>query len=109
MPAKPVWSGLVSAIVIHHQVHVQAGRNTGVERAQKPEKLLAVVPAMQFADHLTTGKIQGGEQCGGIPAHIVMGTTLAGPLVGMAGYGPMPDLALLVNAQHHGFKRWVKV
>src|SRR3970040_1196403 len=71
-PGPHGW-GLVGAVVVHHQMHVQGGGNAGLDGAQKLEELLAAVPAMQLADHLAAGAIEGGEACGGAVTTVSMG------------------------------------
>ena len=38
---------LVGAVVVHHEMDVQAGRNVGLDGAQELQELTAAVPAVQ--------------------------------------------------------------
>lgn len=78
MPRQPSahGRGLVGAVVIHHEMHLQVSRDTGFDGAQEFQKLLAPVPPMQLAHHLAAGDVEGGEQGGGTVAQVVMGTPL---------------------------------
>ncbi len=40
------------AVVVHHEMHVQLGRQLGGDRAQELHKFAAAVTPMQLADYL---------------------------------------------------------
>ena len=49
---------LVGAVVVHHEMDVQAGRNVGLDGAQELQELTAAVPAVQLADDLARGNVE---------------------------------------------------
>ena len=66
MAREPVPYSLnfVRSVVIHHQMHVDAGRNGGIDACQEFQELLMAVAAMGVADRLTSGHVQRREQRG---------------------------------------------
>lgn len=59
MPRQPGahGRGLVGAVVVHHQIHLQGGRDIGVDGAQKSEEFSIAAATMQLADHLAASDI----------------------------------------------------
>src|SRR5580765_6248668 len=49
---------LGGAVVVHHEMDVQAGRNVGLDGAQEPQELAAAVPAVQLANDLARGNVE---------------------------------------------------
>src|SRR5450432_401097 len=114
MAGKPRAHGrcLVWAVVVHRRVNRQVVEYIGLDGAQKLQKFLAAMPAMQLADHLASGDVECRKQGGCAMARVVMGASgryartqrqhRLGPVEGL-------NLALLVNAQHHGLERWMQI
>ncbi|MDQ0938629.1 hypothetical protein QFZ67_000334 [Streptomyces sp. V1I1] len=104
--------GLVGAVVVHDQVHVQAGRDLPVELGEKLLELRGAVSAVERADHLAARGIQRGEQGGGARAQGVVAAAFGHP-----GHhrehrlGPVQrlDLRLLIHAQHQRPLRRVEI
>jgi len=51
----------VRGVVVHHQVHVELFRNTGVQLAQKREKLLMPVARLALGEDRTGGNVERRE------------------------------------------------
>lgn len=64
------------AVVVHHEMHVQLGRQLGGDRAQELHKFAAAVTPMQLADYLARRAVQRREQGSRAVAHAVVGTSL---------------------------------
>src|SRR4051794_32239032 len=111
---KPIadGGGLVRTVVIHHQVNVQVIRNRCLDRAQEFQKLAAAMTSMQLPDDFAGGDVECSKQGRRAMTLVVMRAPF-----GNAGrqrqYRLSPvqslNLALLVNAQHHGLEWWVKI
>ena len=104
--------GFVGGVVVHHQMHVQPGRDIGLDRAQEAEKLAGTMTPMGLTNHLAGGDIERRKQRRCAVTHVVVRT----PLGGARGHGQdglravqRLDLALLVHAQNHSLRRWVQV
>lgn len=101
----PHCRGLVGAVVVADEVHIQLGRYRLVDRGQELSELDGAVLAMQFADHRAVGDVERGEQTGDPVTGVVLGAPF-----GHAGHhrqdrlGPVEglDLALLVDTEHDG-------
>ena len=103
---------LVSAVVVDDQVHVELGWDLLVDPPQETQKLLVPVPGLALGDHRTGGHVQGGKQCGGAVADVVVGDSLdvaqthrqqrLGVIEGL-------DLRFLVNAEHNCLIGWVEL
>jgi hypothetical protein len=109
-PPVPDNRGLVRAVVVADQVHVQAGRDVLVDLLEELQELLVAVPAVQFADHGAVGDVEGGEQAGHAVAGVVVSTALGHPgHHGQHRLGPVQglDLRLLVDAEHDRLLRRV--
>lgn len=52
----------VSAVIVHHQVYVEIGRDIGFDLAQEFEELAATMTGKALADHLARRHVEGGEQ-----------------------------------------------
>src|SRR2546427_5082930 len=98
--------GLVRAVVIHDDVHIEILRNTGLDGVQKPTELHRTMPTVHLSDHIAACRIQGSEERSRTVARVVMGPSF---------YLPRPhrekrltpiqglNLRLLVHTQHQGF------
>ena len=64
MAGKPVFhrGGLVSAVVVHDQMHIKIAWHVRVDGAQELEELGAAMAPMQLADHFAGGDVQRREQ-----------------------------------------------
>src|SRR5471030_3281757 len=104
--------GLVSPVVVHHQMHLQLRRDVGFDRTQELQELNAAMAPMQLADDFSGSYIQGREQRRGAMAFVIVRTAL-----GYAGgqrqnwLSPVQclNLALLVHTQHHGLGRRIEI
>ena len=104
--------GLVGGVVVADEVDVQLVGDGLVDGDQELAELDRPVTAVQFGDDCAVGDVERGEQAGDAVADVVVGASL-----GHAGHhrqhrlGPVQrlDLALLVDAQHHGLLRRVVV
>lgn len=94
--------GLVRAVVVHDQVHVEVGGHLAVDKIEELAELAGSVAAMAGSDHLSSRNIQRREQRRSAVAHVVMRSALdlAGSH-GKQGLGAIEslDLRLLVDAQ----------
>jgi hypothetical protein len=93
-------------------VHVKARVASQPVPAQELQELAAAMPSMQIADDGAGGDVQGGEQRGRAMALVVVSASLGNAWgQGQQGLRAVQrlDLALLVNAQHHGHQRRVQV
>jgi hypothetical protein len=101
--------GLVCAVVVDDQVHLEVGRHALVDAPQELQELLGSMAAIAAADDLAGGDVERCEQRGRAVADVVVSPSLdlAGPhrqerLSSIEGL----DLRLLVDAQDHGpFRR----
>lgn len=64
--------GLVSAVVVTDQVHVQLGGHGLVDRDEELLELGGAVLAVQLADHRAVSDIERGEQAGDAVAGVVV-------------------------------------
>ena len=62
----------VRGIVVHNQVHVEWFGYTGVQAAQKREKLLMPVVGLVLGEGRTGGDVERGESSGRAVADIVV-------------------------------------
>ena len=102
----------MGAVVVQNQMHVELGRNVGLNGTQKRQELFAAMAPMQLADDPTGRQIQGRKQARRAVTLVVMGASLRdsrrqrqqrlGPIQGL-------NLALLVHAQHHRFGGRIQV
>lgn len=107
MPQEPIphLFGLVRAVVVQHEMHLQIGGHASVDLSQKVDELAASVSAFDLADHPAGSDIQGTEQIGRAVSLVV-----AGPGVGQARSHRQDrpcsverlNLTLLVHAQYQG-------
>jgi hypothetical protein len=94
---------LVRAAVVQHEMHVELGGDLAVKGGQEPLELDRAVAAVQPADDLAGGQIEGGVEARGAGAPVVVGGAL-----GRAGQHRQDrggaiqrlDLGLLIDAQH---------
>ena len=96
--------GLVGAVVVADQVHVQLGGNLGVDLGQELLELDGPVPAVHRRDHGAVSDVERGEQAGDAVPDVVVGAALGHArhhrqhrLRAVQGL----DLGLLVHAEHH--------
>jgi hypothetical protein len=63
MTRKPIPDrcGLVRAVVVHHQMHVQFRLNVGLNGPQKAQEFATAVTPMEFSDNFTRSNIQCGK------------------------------------------------
>jgi hypothetical protein len=64
----------VGAVVVHDEMHVEKRWNVLVDGVQKPAKLRASVPTMQFSDDLARLYVQSGKQRGSAVSFVIMGS-----------------------------------
>ena len=103
---------LVGSVVVHHQMHVELGRNVGFDGVEEFTKLQRAVTPLQLTDDLAGPGIERGEEAGGSVAEIVVGAAF-----GLAGAHRQQrrgtferlNLTLLVHAQHQGAVGWIEV
>jgi hypothetical protein len=104
--------GLVGAVVVADQVHVQALGDLGVDTGQELAELDRPVPTVRRGDHGAVGDVQRREEAGGAVADVVMGAPLGHPghhrERRLAGTERL-DLRLLIDAQHDPGLGWVDV
>ena len=103
---------LVGAQVVEHQVQLELVGHLVVDAVEEVAELDGTMPAMQLADDLAGGDVEGGEQRGGAVPSVVVGLALglARPhgqqrLAAVEGL----DLRLLVDAEHQGAVGGVEV
>jgi transposase len=104
--------GLMGRIVVRDQMQVEVLGNGPVDFLQETDELLGPVPRQAFADDLPGLHIQGGEQCRGAVALIIMrhrrGPALLHRQAWLRAIERL-DLTLLIDAQHQCFVRRVQV
>ena len=104
--------GLVRAVVVHDQMHVQVVGHVAVYLPEKADELFASMPAFDPADHPAGCHVQGGEQIRRAVSLIVMGPRFGQAEIhgqGWPGAVQGLDLTLLVHAQDQGLFGWVHV
>ncbi|MDQ1404869.1 MAG: hypothetical protein QOG55_498, partial [Acidobacteriaceae bacterium] len=103
---------LVRGVVVHDEVDGQSLGNAGVDLFQKMEILLMAMAALAPTDHSAAGQIQSGEQRGGAMANVVVSypfdVTQPHGQQGLSALQGL-DLALFIDAQHHGFVRRMQI
>src|SRR5271169_58675 len=114
MTSEPTFDrgGLVRAVVVQDQMHVQLSGDVGFDRAQERKELLAAMTSMQLSDHAPRGDIQRREQTRRAVALVVMGAPLGqarGKRQDRLGAIQGLDLALLIHAQHHRLGRRIQI
>src|SRR5471032_2020118 len=74
MTSEPGANGrrFVSAVVVHHQMHLQLRRDVGFDRTQELQELGAAMASMQLADDFSSSDIQGREKRRGAMALVVV-------------------------------------
>lgn len=114
MPGEPVLDqrGLVRAVVVHDQMHVEHCRRVGIDSAQELQQLAAAVAPMRLADDLSGRNVERREQRRRAVAFIVVGAPLGDARRqrqdGLRAVQRL-DLALLIATQHHRHQRWIKI
>ena len=80
MPVRPAgqpglhFGGLVSGIIIHHDVNIEALGHAGVNLFEEIKKLKRPVAFIALADNKTRSNIKSRKQRGGAVAHIIIPT-----------------------------------
>src|SRR5665213_1023708 len=104
--------GLVRAVVVHHQVHVELVSNVRLDGVQELQELAAAMAPMQLADDFAGCDIERGKQRGRAVTLIVVRTPL-GQARHHRQHGLRAiqrlDLTLLINAQYQRFGRRIEV
>src|SRR5215210_3530223 len=96
---------VVGAVVVEHEVNVETLGHLAVDDLEKEEEFLVAVAGQAQPGDLAGGGVEGGEESGGAVALVVVGHGARPALLdGKAGLGAVQglDLALLVDAEHHG-------
>ncbi len=101
--------GLVGAVVVHHQMHIELGRCGLIDGAQEGEELLGPVPPMHFADDFAGGDVQCRKQGRGAVAAVIMGAPLGHSRHHRLRAVERLNLAFLVHTQHQGAIRRIEV
>jgi len=70
---RPDGRVLVGAVVVEHEVHVEADGPIGVDVTQEGEELLVAMPASTLRQNLSTARLERCEQRGGAVARLVVG------------------------------------
>jgi len=104
--------GLVGAVVVADQVHVEIVGHLLIDLGQELLELDRAVTSVQGGDHRPVCGVERGEQAGRTVPHVVVG-----PLLRHArhhrerrlGPGQGLHLGLLVHAEHHGRLRRVQI
>ncbi len=95
---------LVRPVVVQDQVHIELGRNVGVDGSQERKKLLAAMTSVKLTDHSTGGQVERRKQARGSMPRIVMRAAFrhaGGQRQDRLRSVERLDLALLVHTQHH--------
>src|SRR5207237_7253013 len=103
---------LVGGVVIDDEMDVELGRQIGLDVTQEGKKLLMAMARFALGNDRAIEHVEGGEQGGGAVALVVMGDAfdVAEPH-GKHGLGAFEglDLALLIDAKHHGLIGWIEI
>ena len=103
---------LVRAVVVHDQMNIEIGRHTGVHALEKAQILLVAMAALADGQDLAGGDVQGGKEGRGAVAHVVVRDAFDvadAHRQQRLGSVQSLDLALLVDAEHHGLVRRVQI
>jgi hypothetical protein len=103
---------LVGGVVVDHRLDQLAGRNVALDGIEETDELLVPVALHAAPDHAAVEHVEGGEQCRGAVALVIVRHGAAA-----AGFQRQPrlcavqrlDLAFLVDRQHHRVRRRIKV
>ena len=104
--------GLMGAVVVEDQMHVQVARHVIFDEVQKPAKLSAAMPTKTPADDGARLGIERGEQRRCAIANVVVRSTLDLPRPHrQQGRRPVEglDLALLIDAEHERAIRGIQI
>src|SRR5262245_33549917 len=71
-PGPDLWV-LVGGVIVEDHVHQLAGRHLGLDRIQKADEFLMPMALHAAADDLAVEHVEGGEQCGGAVALVIVG------------------------------------
>ena len=70
---------LVRAVVVHDQVDFVIGGKLSFQVVEEADELLAAVTVLTGSNHLSVEDIEGGKQCRGSVALVVVGLSLRQP------------------------------
>ena len=104
--------GLVGAVVVHHQMHIERGGRGGVNRTQEGKELLGPMPSMHIADDFARGDVKGRKQGRGAVVAVIMSAPLRPPRhhrQNRLRAVKRPNLTFLVSKQHQGAIRRIEV
>ena len=103
-PAPDLWM-LMGGVVVEDDVDGLVRRDLSVDHVQEPDELLVPVVVHIASDNCPVEDVQGGEECRGSVALVVVGHSAQTPLLhGQARLGAVErlDLAFLVYGQDDG-------
>jgi len=64
--------GIVGAVVIEDEMYVKFRGHVVLDGVEKAAELAGAMPAMQLAQHLAAGHIEGGKQAGGAVTFVIV-------------------------------------
>ena len=102
----------VGGVVIEDHVDILVSGHVALDDIEKADELLMTVALHVAADDPAIEDIQGGKQCGGSVALVIVGHGATAPLLHrQSGLGAVEglDLALFIHGQHHGMGRRVHI
>ena len=114
VPGKPGFHAgmLMGAVVVDDEVEVKAWRGFLLYFLEKADEFLMAVTGQAVADHLSVEHAECRKECRRPVTPVVVCAGSQAPLLhGKPRLGPVEglDLALLVDAEHHGLVGRVKV
>ncbi len=68
----------MGAVAVEDEVNLEVVGHLLLDAPEEPLELRRPVTAVQRADHLAGGHVQGGEEAGGAVAHVVVAAPLRG-------------------------------
>ncbi len=99
-------------LIVNNEMEINADRSAGIDKIEKPDKLLVPVPGHAIADHAAVEHVQGREQRGRAVALVIM---RHGPAAALLDRQPWLcpveglDLAFLIHTQNQGFVGRIEV
>src|SRR5580658_100274 len=102
----------VRAVVVHDQMELECGGKFPIKAAQESQPLLMSVPSVTFTDDLAVQEVERcKERRGAVALVIVRHRAAATFLQRQARLSAIQglNLALLVQAQHQSFLRWIQI
>src|SRR5262249_20935000 len=103
---------LVGGVVVDDEVDVELGWHVGLDVTQEGEELLMTMAGVALSDDRAIEHVEGGEQGGRAMAPVVVGDAVdIADAHGKHGLGAFEglDLALLIDAKHHGLVGRIKI